>query len=125
MANYKKRPFMDLAPKLENQDLVLNENGEVVLVNALQWEAQARSTCVLGSWVYDPNYGSEMTLLQGSRAVPSRSTVNSFAREALQPMISKGVITPEILINSLVYPGTIKVNVTVFDNTNDPVTFSF
>lgn len=82
----------------EKKDLVLSDEGNILLSKNLTSEIIRRLTAWKNTYLYNPSYGSNFYLLVGTRIVLDPE-IEAILLAALDPLITSGKILPTLTFN--------------------------
>lgn len=107
------------------QDIETNSRGNIVEANSLLTEIYARLSCPLGSYRYDPTFGSTIpTLIQNRQKITINQLKNSIVN-ALLPIVNRGAILNIDFKLITLGIGAFNIQLTVTDSDSNVFTFPY
>jgi phage baseplate assembly protein W len=103
----------------ETQDIDVNLKGNIVNDNALITEIYARLSTPLGTYRYDPNFGSTIPFIIQNRQKITINVLKNAIVNALLPMVNRGSIINIDFILITLGIGAFSVQLTVTDSNSN------
>lgn len=107
------------------QDIDVDSKGDIVNANALLTEIYARLSTSLGTYRYDPTFGSTIPSLIQNRQKITINILRNAITQGLFPMVNRGSIVNIDFILITLGIGAFSIQLTVTDSNSNTFNFPY